>query len=154
MRLKCKSVCVLQIELHFMGLCVRWFPVLHPGCVYRLIARNTEVRHTHSHRFIASHSLTSHYKDVKSIYSDQFWKAEIMWLTCTAVNHSPVFLTSVSLSGCECVKSQGGFGEGRSHTTQQPRPPAAAAVAHSHDRWRAAWRTGTHTIHTYAFTQV
>uniref|UniRef100_A0A671SK34 CST complex subunit CTC1 n=1 Tax=Sinocyclocheilus anshuiensis TaxID=1608454 RepID=A0A671SK34_9TELE len=31
-----------KIELHFMGLCVRWFPVLHPGCVYRLIARNTE----------------------------------------------------------------------------------------------------------------
>ncbi|KAF4096211.1 CST complex subunit CTC1 [Onychostoma macrolepis] len=31
-----------KIELHFMGSCVRWFPVLHPGCVYRLIARNTE----------------------------------------------------------------------------------------------------------------
>ncbi|XP_043088508.1 CST complex subunit CTC1 [Puntigrus tetrazona] len=31
-----------QIELHFTGSCVRWFPVLHPGCVYRLIARNTE----------------------------------------------------------------------------------------------------------------
>lgn len=33
-----------RIDLHFMGSCVRWFPVLHPGCVYRLIARNTEVR--------------------------------------------------------------------------------------------------------------
>ncbi|XP_051737143.1 CST complex subunit CTC1 [Ctenopharyngodon idella] len=31
-----------KIELHFIGLCVRWFPVLHPGCVYRLIALNTE----------------------------------------------------------------------------------------------------------------
>ncbi|KAL1249201.1 hypothetical protein QQF64_020206 [Cirrhinus molitorella] len=31
-----------KIELHFMGSCVRWFPVLHPGCVYRIIARNTE----------------------------------------------------------------------------------------------------------------
>ncbi|XP_073678894.1 CST complex subunit CTC1-like, partial [Garra rufa] len=30
------------IELHFVGSCVRWFPVLHPGCVYRIIARNTE----------------------------------------------------------------------------------------------------------------
>ncbi|XDV46698.1 hypothetical protein PO909_014537, partial [Leuciscus waleckii] len=30
-----------KIELHFMGLCVRWFPVLHPGSVYRLIALNT-----------------------------------------------------------------------------------------------------------------
>ncbi|XP_077081262.1 CST complex subunit CTC1 [Siphateles boraxobius] len=30
-----------KIELHFMGSCVRWFPVLHPGCVYRLIALNT-----------------------------------------------------------------------------------------------------------------
>ncbi|XP_026093110.1 CST complex subunit CTC1-like [Carassius auratus] len=31
-----------RIDLHFMGSCVRWFPVLHPGCVYRIIARNTE----------------------------------------------------------------------------------------------------------------
>ncbi|XP_073794829.1 CST complex subunit CTC1 isoform X1 [Danio rerio] len=30
------------VELHFRGSCVRWFPVLHPGCVYRLIALNTE----------------------------------------------------------------------------------------------------------------
>ncbi|XP_067301406.1 CST complex subunit CTC1 isoform X2 [Pseudorasbora parva] len=31
-----------KIELHIMGPCVRWFPVLHPGWVYRLIALKTE----------------------------------------------------------------------------------------------------------------
>ncbi|XP_057175330.1 CST complex subunit CTC1 isoform X3 [Triplophysa rosa] len=36
------SVCVLQMDLHFGDVCVRWFPLLHPGSVYRLIAHNTE----------------------------------------------------------------------------------------------------------------
>ncbi|XP_051947393.1 CST complex subunit CTC1 [Xyrauchen texanus] len=30
------------MELHFTEKCVRWFPVLHPGTVYRLITLNTE----------------------------------------------------------------------------------------------------------------
>ncbi|XP_056588317.1 CST complex subunit CTC1 isoform X1 [Triplophysa dalaica] len=30
------------MDLHFGDVCVRWFPVLHPGSVYRLIAHNTE----------------------------------------------------------------------------------------------------------------
>ncbi|TRY60733.1 hypothetical protein DNTS_007806 [Danionella cerebrum] len=30
------------VDLHFVGVCVRWFPVLHPGCLYRLIIVNTQ----------------------------------------------------------------------------------------------------------------
>lgn len=52
----CWCVCVLQIDLHFVDVCVRWFPVLHPGSVYRLIALNTEVTHTHTHTQIRDQS--------------------------------------------------------------------------------------------------
>uniref|UniRef100_A0A3P9B6E1 CST complex subunit CTC1 n=1 Tax=Maylandia zebra TaxID=106582 RepID=A0A3P9B6E1_9CICH len=37
----CVSVCV-QVVLVFSGVCTRWFPVLQPGCFYRLIAANTQ----------------------------------------------------------------------------------------------------------------
>uniref|UniRef100_A0A3P9DK86 CST complex subunit CTC1 n=1 Tax=Maylandia zebra TaxID=106582 RepID=A0A3P9DK86_9CICH len=37
-------VCVrVQVVLVFSGVCTRWFPVLQPGCFYRLIAANTQV---------------------------------------------------------------------------------------------------------------
>uniref|UniRef100_A0A3P9B6J3 CST complex subunit CTC1 n=1 Tax=Maylandia zebra TaxID=106582 RepID=A0A3P9B6J3_9CICH len=38
----CVCVCV-QVVLVFSGVCTRWFPVLQPGCFYRLIAANTQV---------------------------------------------------------------------------------------------------------------
>ncbi|XP_065131812.1 CST complex subunit CTC1 [Paramisgurnus dabryanus] len=31
-----------EMEMHFVDLCVRWFPILHPGSLYRLIALNTK----------------------------------------------------------------------------------------------------------------
>ncbi|KAM3857435.1 CST complex subunit CTC1 [Diretmus argenteus] len=31
-----------KVDLLFVGLSVRWFPLLHPGCYYRLVAANTQ----------------------------------------------------------------------------------------------------------------